>query len=119
MGIGYGRNAFGHGIKNKYDLKKQIGHSHSGLIDMGVGIGILGLMIWLSFGVYLLYISYVHFKKYNSYFSVLLFFNTTGFFSRFVVDSNLRDHMFETFLILIALSLVFMLNEKYEKHKLN
>lgn len=114
LGIGFGRNAFGHGIKEKYKVSKQIGHSHSGLIDLTIGVGIPGLIIWLSFGLYLIYLSYSIFIKYHSFFALVLFFNTSGFFSRFVVDSNMRDHMFETFMLIIGSSLIFMLKDKYD-----
>jgi len=118
LGIGFGRNAFGHGIRDKYNLDKQIGHSHSGFIDLGIGIGIPGLIIWTIFCLYLMYLSFIYFKRYNSYFAIILFFNITGFYSRFLVDSNMRDHMIETFFVIIGLSLIYMLNEKNEKNTL-
>jgi hypothetical protein len=117
LGIGFGRNAFGHGIKAKYGTAKQIGHSHSGLIDLTIGVGIPGLILWLSFGLYLMYLSYTIFIKYYSFFALVLFFNASGFFSRFVVDSNMRDHMFETFMLIAGFSLIFMLKDKYDAEK--
>jgi len=116
-GIGFGRNAFGHAIQKKYNLKKQIGHSHSGLIDLGIGIGFLGVLIWFGFGLYILSISYKYLILYNSYFAIIVFLNVTGFFSRFMVDSNMRDHMFQTFLIILGFSLILMLNEKDKNEK--
>ena len=114
MGVGYGRNAFGHAIQKKYDLEKQIGHSHSGLIDLSIGIGVIGVLLWLAFGIYLLYLSSRYFFLYHSYFAIIVFFNVSGFFSRFVVDSNMRDHMFQTFFAILGLSIIFMLKEKKE-----
>ena len=120
LGVGYGRNAFGHAIKEKYNLSEEetnIGHSHSGFIDLAVGIGIPGIVLWLFFGIYLVFLSYGFFYKYQSFFALVLFFNTTGFFSRFLVDSNMRDHMFQTFMLIIGFSIIFMIYEKlkYEK----
>src|SRR5208282_4426397 len=41
LGVGFGRNAFGHAIKRKYPAEDVIvGHSHSGLVDLAVGTGI-------------------------------------------------------------------------------
>lgn len=117
FGIGFGRNAFAHGLKAKYADVKNVGHSHSGLIDLTIGTGIPGLILWLSFGLYLMYLSYTIFIKYNSFYALVLFFNVTGFFSRFLVDSNMRDHMFETFMLVAGFSLIFMLKDKYDAEK--
>lgn len=113
LGTGYGRNAFRHSIQRKYNLQNlPIGHSHSGLIDLGIGVGFLGVILWLTFGILLMYMSYIYFIKYNNFYALILFFNITGFFTRFLVDSNMRDHMFETFMAIIGISFIFMLNEK-------
>ncbi|HYM47154.1 MAG TPA: O-antigen ligase family protein, partial [Burkholderiaceae bacterium] len=47
LGVGFGRNAFGHAITAKYNEPK--GHSHSSFIDLLVGIGIPGMLLWLGF----------------------------------------------------------------------
>jgi hypothetical protein len=112
LGIGFGRNAFGHGIEKKYGQKPSSIHSHSGLIDFGISTGIIGIIIWLGIGLYLVYIAYNYFIKYNSFFALIVLFNTTGFFARFIVDSNMRDHVFLTFLLILAFSLILMLQEK-------
>ncbi len=117
LGLGFGRNAFAHGLKAKYDDVKNVGHSHSGLIDLTIGVGIPGLILWLSFGLYLMYLSYTVFIKYYSFYALVLFFNVSGFFSRFVVDSNMRDHMFETFMLVAGFSFIFMLKDKYDAEK--
>ena len=121
LGSGFGRNAFGHGIKKKYNLKKQIGHSHSGLIDLGVGTGIVGVLLWSMFCLYIIYMAYKYIMLYNSYFAIIIFFNITGFYSRFLVDSNMRDHMFQTFLVILGISLIYMFRDKedYEKNTLH
>ncbi len=112
LGVGYGRNAYGHAIEKKYHLDRQMGHSHSGLIDLGIGIGIPGIVLWLAFGLYLMYLSSSYFFRYHSYFAIIVFFNVSGFFSRFVVDSNMRDHMFLTFMAILGLSLIYMFKEE-------
>ncbi|WP_428023821.1 O-antigen ligase family protein [Arcobacter sp.] len=119
FGIGYGRNAFSHGLQIKYGDVQKVGHSHSGFIDLAIGIGIPGLIIWLSFGIYLMYVSYTFFMKYNSFYALILFFNVSGFFARFIVDSNMRDHMFQTFMLIIGFSFIFMLKDKYQNEELN
>ena len=61
LGIGYGRNAFGHGIKIKYG--KRVGHSHSGILDLTIGTGIPGALLWLGF---LLSLVYLAFRRFNT-----------------------------------------------------
>ena len=113
FGAGYGRNIFGHMIEKKYHEKKRtVGHSHSGLIDMGIGVGIPGIVLWLAFGIYLMYLASSYFFRYDSYFAIIVFFNVSGFFSRFLVDSNMRDHMFLTFMAILGFSLIAMFKEK-------
>jgi len=114
LGIGYGRNAFRHGIEAKYHLQNiPIGHSHSGIIDLGIGVGIPGVIIWLAFGLFLIYLSYTYFIKYTNFYALILFFNTTGFYGRFLVDGTMRDHMFQTFMMIIGITLVLMLHEHH------
>lgn len=110
LGIGFGRNAFGHAIQFKYHLKRRtLGHAHSAIIDLGIQTGIIGIILWFLFGGYLLYLSYKYFFLENNYFAIILFFNVTGFYTRALVDSNMRDHMFLTFMALIGFSLIFMI----------
>jgi len=118
LGYGYDRNAFKHSLKEDVRFKNEVnvGHSHSALIDLTLGIGIPGLVLWLSFVFYLLYLSISYFKKYISYFAVLLFFNIAGFVTRSVVDSNMRDHMFLTFMLIIGFAFIAMKKEINENN---
>lgn len=101
-GVGYGRTAFGHALAKRYpeDNPRLGAHSHSGIIDWTIGTGWLGLILWLGFvgvgmkqGV----------KKYVAWSdpaALMLLFVVTGYFSRSLVDSNIRDHMLEQFMFL-------------------
>lgn len=111
MGIGFGRNAFGHGLEMKYGEGRGK-HSHSSVIDFTIGVGIPGLIIWLAFIFMIIKTSIKLFKENIGYFSMLTFFLTTGFVTRSLVDSNMRDHMFAQFMILFGISLVLMFKEK-------
>ena len=106
FGIGYGRNAFGHGIKAKYN--KQIGHSHSGMLDLAIGIGIPGAVLWFGFLLSLVYLAFRRFNTSGSYYAILLFMVILDFGSRMMIDSVIRDHMLQQFLFLVGL-LVAML----------
>ena len=116
FGIGYGRNVFGHAIK-KYekDFESMRGyHYHSGIIDFTIGVGIIGLVIWLFFVGRIVISSALVFVNSGHYFSLMSLFITSGFFMRSIVDSNMRDHMFKQFFLIlgIALNLAAFENKK-------
>jgi O-antigen ligase len=101
-GVGFGRNAFGHAVTAKYREPK--GHSHSSFIDLLVGIGIPGMALWLAFLFSLLWIAR---RSFDGGWGGALFFLVVDFGTRMVVDSNVRDHMLQTFLFLAGLLGVF------------
>lgn len=101
LGVGYGRNAFGHALKAKYG--EGGGHSHSGIIDLGIGLGIPGIFIWYLFLSFLAIFGLRAHMQHKSYAGLLLFFITVGFGSRMLIDSLNRDHMLEQFMFLVGL----------------
>lgn len=105
LGTGYNRNAFGDGVDRKYEMKGDYrgGHSHSGLVDFGIANGIPGLMLWLSFLGALFYTGWVAFMRGQIAPALTLMFIVSGFLSRSIVDSNLRDHMLQEFMFLAML----------------
>jgi hypothetical protein len=109
FGVGYGRNAFGHALKAKYG--EGGGHSHSGIIDLGIGTGVLGAALWMLFLGGLVYYGFNSFKKHGSYFGMALFFIASGFFFRMIVDSVIRDHMLEQFMFLAGFLLTMSARE--------
>jgi len=109
LGVGYGRNAFGHALKAKYG--EGGGHSHSGIIDLGIGTGVPGMIFWVVFLGSLVYYGFSSFKKHGSYFGMALFFIASGFFFRMIVDSVIRDHMLEQFMFLAGFLLTMSARE--------
>lgn len=115
LGVGFGRNAFGHAIERKYAAEGAIaGHSHSGLVDFGVGTGVPGLLLWVLFIGCLMLRSVGKFREQESYYGLLLFFIAADFTMRSFVDSIIRDHMLQMFMFLAGLLYVLMLSEKEE-----
>ncbi len=101
LGVGFGRNAFGHETSREYNVF--IGHSHSGLIDWTIGTGIPGLLLWLTFTVYILIYAAKHgFGKNKDPYAVALFLLTMSALYRSTVDSTLRDHMLQMNLFFMA-----------------
>jgi O-antigen ligase len=100
-GVGFGRNAFGHAVTAKYGEPK--GHSHSSFIDLLVGIGIPGIALWLGFLGNLAWSGLSRFRATGSGYPLALFFVVVDFATRMFVDSNVRDHMLQTFMFLAGL----------------
>jgi hypothetical protein len=112
LGVGYGRNAFGHGLRAKYHEERAVGmHSHSGILDFAVGTGFPGLALWMLFIVNLMYSSLKAFRNQQSCYGLLLFFIVVDFSLRMFIDSIIRDHMLEMFMFFAGLLYVFMLGE--------
>ncbi len=106
LGVGYGRNAYGHGMKLKYGAG--YGHSHSGLLDIMIGIGIPGGMLWIAFIASLVFLSYKRAWTSQNYAAVLLFLLLLDYGARTLLDSIQRDHMLQQFMFLAGLAAVMM-----------
>jgi O-antigen ligase len=117
FGIGFGRNVFGHAIqKYEKDLDNLRGyHSHSGIIDFTIGVGIIGLFLWLFFVGRIVVSSALIFVNSGHYFSLMSLFITSGFFMRSIVDSNMRDHMFKQFFLILGIALTLAAFENKKK----
>jgi len=100
LGVGFGRNAFGHAVMKKYGESSS--HSHSGLIDLAVGTGVPGTLLWLGFLASLMTLAWRSFRKTSDYCALALLFLVTGYGIRMVLDSIIRDHMLQMFLFLAA-----------------
>lgn len=105
MGVGYGRGAFPVGLAQLHpDLEwGKGGMSESGIIDLGVGAGFLGVILWMVFVFGLMMAGYTRFSRCRSFFGLLLFFTVLAFAIRMVMDSIIRDHMLEQFIFYSAL----------------
>jgi len=113
IGLGFGRNAFGHSIQLNEGLDSARGmHSHSSIIDLTLGIGVLGLILWLVILWYLLTLFLKSFIKSPNFYSISGFMLISGFFFRSLVDSNMRDHIFQQFFLLLGVIIVLLLYEK-------
>lgn len=102
LGIGYSRNAFGHALQQKYG-EVSMGHSHSGLVDLAIGTGLPGLLLWLGFLVTLVVTAWRYFRRTKAYAPLLLMLVIGGYGARMVVDSVIRDHMMQQVLFVIGM----------------
>jgi O-antigen ligase len=102
FGLGYGRNAFRHGIIREYGAAK-LAHSHSGYLDLAIGVGIPGVLLWLAFMGSLLRLAHRRYTANPNMFALLLFILVVDFNLRMLVDSINRDHSLQQFLFLAGL----------------
>lgn len=105
LGHGYGRNAFVHALRKQHP-EAQVGHAHSGWIDLGVGGGVPALLLWAAFIAGLIWRGWRSFFDDNNACGLLLFFLATGYAGRMALDSVNKDHMLQMFLFLAGLLLV-------------
>ena len=120
IGIGYGRNSFGHAIQKYEGIDSARGkHSHSGILDFTISTGLIGLMLWLVFIGLIVVFSLKRFLIDTSYFALVSFFITTGFFFRSIVDSIMRDHVFQQFMLMLGIFLAFLVYEQISQTKSN
>lgn len=108
LGLGYDRSSYGRARSLHYgsDAQEGVGdHSHSSLIDLAIGIGIPGLLLWMAFLIALMMNGWHAFNRQHNAEGLVLIFLVTGFFGRSLIDSNIRDHMLEQFMFLVALLL--------------
>ena len=128
FGIGYGKNIFGHAIEKYEDNFNTLRvesviqtvrgmHSHSSIIDFTIGVGLIGLLIWSIFISRIIIYSFRIYFNTNNYFALLTIFITTGFFMRSIVDSNMRDHMFKQFFLILGISITLLFYEHNKRKK--
>jgi hypothetical protein len=121
IGLGYGRNAFGHAVQKYENYDKSRGkHSHSSIIDLTIGIGIVGIILWLGIFAKIIIFSFRKFIHTKNYYALITLVITSGFLMRSIVDSNIRDHMLLQFMLMLGISIVLMFyNSNDEKNSFN
>ena len=113
MGVGFGRNAFGHALELRHpEYAKRGMHAHSAILELSLGGGIIATLIWLSFIFVITRVSIIEFRRTLNYYAMLTLFLTMGFVGRGFVDANMRDHMFLQFMMMLGISIFFMIIEK-------
>ena len=105
LGTGLNRNAFFDGIDRKFSLGGAVrgGHAHSGIVDFTIANGFPGIALWIAFLASLAWIGWKAFRDGQVSVGLILMFLVSGFFSRSIVDSNLRDHVLQQFLFMVGL----------------
>jgi len=113
MGIGFGRNAFGHMIQKYEGIDSARGfHSHSSVFDLALAVGLPWILMWFLTVALILRIFYKSFKIQPNFYSIFGFILTSSFFIRSFLDSNMRDHPIQQFAIIFGIVLILDTIEK-------
>lgn len=104
FGIGPRKEAFRYILRrDTQDQRINIPHSHYGLIEFGLQNGVLGIMGWLTLLLMTWYIGWRQYRRGATLPGLFLLLFTIGFFSRTMVDHNLKDHYLEQYMMLTGL----------------
>ena len=101
LGTGVGKDQFGAGVSRKYQIE-YANHSHSGLLDVAISIGIPGAVLWLGFVITTGLIGLRQYRATQDPFALAVFFVTLDFGARMIIDSIVRDHMLQQFFFVIG-----------------
>lgn len=107
MGYGFSRNAFSLAL-TETGHSNRVGHSHSGFIDLGLGLGVPGILLWLVFCFLLLQVGLRAFTRRHDVLGLVLMLVTGGFVGRMILESINKDHMLHIFLFTVAALLAEM-----------
>lgn len=110
LGVGYGRNAFSHAL-HASGVKAQVGHAHSGWIDLGIGGGLPAVALFLVFLLSLMVTGGVRYFRDQNPHGLWLLFLASGYLGRMVIDSVSRDHMLQMFLFLAGYLLIMSMRD--------
>jgi hypothetical protein len=103
-GTGISRHAFRNLLAAKYG-KSNVAHSHMGLIDFGLSAGIPGIVIWVMFMASLAYVGWREYSRRGSAIGMVLLILVVTFFLRTLIDSTLREHILQQFLLVFGVLL--------------
>jgi hypothetical protein len=107
IGYGYGRGAFSRALTS-IGYANNVGHSHSGIIDLGVGLGIPGIVLWLAYCWTLVVAGFRAFASRGETLGLVLMLASCGFIGRMMIESIQRDHMLSLFLFVMSALLAEM-----------
>lgn len=105
LGFGFCREVFSLAVTD-LGIKNNLGHAHSGFIDLGVALGIPGIVLWLLFSTSLFVTGYRCFRYQQDVRGLMLMLMVCGFLGRMMNESIFRDHMLQLFLFVTGALLV-------------
>jgi O-antigen ligase len=101
-GTEIGRDTFRRLVHEKYGTAG-MSHAHDGLLDLGLSAGFPGMVLWVAFLAALATLGVKAWKRDRDTLGLALFLAVLGFGLRMLMDSTLRDHIIEEFVMVAGL----------------
>lgn len=119
LGVGYSRRAYQEVVIRKYnDNDESFNFPHSGMINMFIGVGFLGIIFYFLF----LFFMIKKISKFEfSYSKLFILFFILAFHSRSFVDMTFMNHNLKVFFFILGIGIFSALkeeNKNYEKIKI-
>jgi hypothetical protein len=102
FGNGVGRDAYRYAIEKKYGMAG-MSHSHSGFVDLGASVGIPGLALFIAFLAALCLYAKRAPESGDGGLALALVLVVAGYAVRTALDSTLRDHVIQQFMLVAGL----------------
>ena len=98
------RHAFENLLAAKYG-DVNVTHSHIGVIDFGLSAGFPGIVMWILFLGAVSYLGWREYASRGNAIGLVLLIVVLSFFLRMFVDSTLREHILQQFMLVAGLLL--------------
>jgi len=81
------------------------GHPHNSYLDLGISVGLPGLAFWLAFLGTMIWFGWRSFRRWKNPAGIALLMVVLGFALRSLLDSIVRDHIIQEFMLTCGLLL--------------
>jgi hypothetical protein len=102
-GTEIGRDTFRRLVHEKYGMAG-MSHAHDGLLDLGLSAGFPGMVLWVAVLAAFASLGVKAWKRDHGTVGLALFLAVLGFGARMLMDSTLRDHIIEEFMMVAGLA---------------
>ena len=102
QGYGFGRDAFGLALLHKGYPHYPSTNAHSGIIDLGIRLGLPGIVLWFGYCLALVVTGLRAYSVRGELRGLVLLLVSCGFMGRMMIESIQRDHMLFLFLFITA-----------------
>ena len=102
LGTEVSRDAFKSLVSTDY-VPTEVGHPHNGYLELGVSVGLPGLALWATFLGTMIWLGYKSFQSWKNPAGIALLMVVLGFALRSLLDSIVRDHIIQEFMLTCGL----------------
>ena len=104
LGTKVSRDAFKSLVSTDYAPTVE-GHPHNSYLDLGISVGLPGLALWVTFLGTMIWLGYKSFRSWKNPAGMALLMVVLGFALRSLLDSIVRDHIIQEFMLTTGLLL--------------